>query len=69
MRMLIGAGSDADRRAKLLIYRGAWDQLEGLFTGHGRRQILWFGVNPASDGRMVANQITKLAAGSKFLAT
>jgi hypothetical protein len=40
-----------------------------LIIGHGRRQILWFGVTAYPTAEWLANQSLKPVAGSKSLAT
>ncbi len=37
--------------------------------GHGRRQILWFGVTAHPTAEWIANQLTERVAGSKSLVT
>ena len=40
-----------------------------LIMGHGRRQILWFGVTAHPTAEWIANQLRRRAAGSKSLVT
>ena len=40
-----------------------------LIIGHGRRQILWFGVTAHPTAEWLANKLTEPVAGSKSLVT
>ena len=37
-----------------------------LIMGHGRRQILWFGVTSHPSAEWIANQLTEVVVGNKF---
>lgn len=39
-----------------------------LITGHGRRQVLWFGVTAHPTAEWIANRLRTRAAGSRPLA-
>jgi hypothetical protein len=40
-----------------------------LIMGHGRRQILWFGVTADPTAEWIANQLRRRVAGNKSLVT